>query len=94
MFPAISKYEDINTLSFREKQARIGKTVTVPAEKPAQTVTSGQGYVIYTVKQGDTIWDIMKKYPGVTEAEIKNLNNLSDVSKIKPGQELKIKPKS
>ena len=90
----VSKYQDINTLSFREKQARIGKTVTVPAEKPAQTVTSGQGYVIYTVKQGDTIWDIMKKYPGVTEAEIKNLNNLSDVSKIKPGQELKIKPKS
>ena len=91
---SVSKYEDINTLSFREKQARIGKTVTVPAEKPAQTVASGQGYVIYTVKQGDTIWDIMKKYPGVTEAEIKNLNNLSDVSKIKPGQELKIKPKS
>jgi membrane-bound lytic murein transglycosylase D len=91
---SVSKYENINTLSFRDKQSRIGKTVTTPVEKPAQIVTSGQGLVIYTVKQGDTIWDIMKKYPGVTEAEIKTLNNLTDVSKIKPGQELKIKHKT
>jgi membrane-bound lytic murein transglycosylase D len=91
---SLSKYQDINNLSFNEKQARIGKTVSSPSEKPGQKVIPGQEYVVYTVKQGDTIWDIMKKYPGVTEADIKNLNNISDVSKIKPGQELKIKPKS
>ena len=91
---SVGKYQDINKLSFNEKQARIGKAVSAPSESNVQTLTRGQDYVIYTVKQGDTIWDIMKKYPGVTEAEIKNLNNLSDVSKIKPGQNLKIKPKS
>jgi|WetSurSiteA1Bulk_404760.scaffolds.fasta_scaffold01960_2 membrane-bound lytic murein transglycosylase D len=91
---SLNRYQDINDLSFKEKQARIGKTVTTNADKPAPVVTSGKDYVVYTVKQGDTIWDIMKKYPGVTEAEIKKLNNLTDVSKINPGQQLKIKPKS
>jgi membrane-bound lytic murein transglycosylase D len=46
------------------------------------------------VKQGDTIWDIIKKYPGVSETDIMRLNNLTDATKIKPGQALKIKPKS
>ena len=91
----LGKYQDINNLSFADKQARIGKTVT-PAvtAKPSQTLVAGNDYVIYTVKQGDTIWDIIKKYPGVTETEIMKLNNISDDSKLKAGQQLKIKPKS
>jgi membrane-bound lytic murein transglycosylase D len=91
---SLSKYQNINDLSFSEKQARVGKTASPVAVKPEQTITSAGDFVIYTVKQGDTIWDIMKKYPGVTETEIKKLNNLSDVSKIKAGQQLKIRPKS
>ena len=90
----LSKYQNINDLSFAEKQAKVGKTVTPAAEKPVNTVTAGKDYIIYTVKQGDTIWDIIKLYPGVTESDIKSLNNLSDVSKIKAGQQLKIRPKS
>lgn len=90
----LNKYQDINGLSFNQKQARIGK-VTVPvAAKSVPTITSGKDYVIYTVKQGDTIWDIIKKYPGVTETEIMRLNNLTDATKIRAGQQLKIKPKS
>jgi len=91
----LSKYQDINNLSFAEKQARIGKTVTTTvASKPSQILVAGNEYVLYTVKQGDTIWDIIKKYPGVTETEIMKLNNISDASKLKAGQQLKIKPKS
>jgi membrane-bound lytic murein transglycosylase D len=90
----LSKYQDINGLSFSEKQARVGKTVAPAAVNLMQTVTSGNDVVIYTVKQGDTIWDIIRKYPGVTESEIMKLNNLSDAGKIKPGQQLKIRPKS
>jgi membrane-bound lytic murein transglycosylase D len=90
----LSRYQNINEMSFSEKQASVGKTVTPAEEKPVQTVTSGRDYIIYTVKQGDTIWDIIKLYPGVTESDIIRLNNLSDASKIKAGQQLKIKPKS
>jgi membrane-bound lytic murein transglycosylase D len=90
----LSKYEDINELSFAQKQARIGKTVAAETSQPVQPLTAGEGFIIYTVKQGDTIWDILKKYPGVTESEVKQWNNLTDAAKIKAGQQLKIRPKS
>ncbi|MBL7859429.1 MAG: LysM peptidoglycan-binding domain-containing protein [Cyclobacteriaceae bacterium] len=41
----------------------------------------------YTVQPGDTLWDISKKFEGLTIDKIKSLNNLSD-NKIKPGQKL------
>jgi membrane-bound lytic murein transglycosylase D len=91
---SLNKYQNINELTFAEKQARVGKAAAPVTAKPLQTVTAGNDYVIYTVKQGDTIWDIIKKYPGVTETEVMQLNNLSDGSKIKAGQQLKIRPKS
>lgn len=41
----------------------------------------------YTVQPGDTLWDISKKFEGLTIEKIKSLNNLSS-SKLKPGQTL------
>ncbi|HCT30057.1 MAG TPA: lytic transglycosylase [Bacteroidales bacterium] len=51
------------------------------------------GYIVYTVKQGDTIWTIAKQYPGVTGDEIIKINNLKS-DRVYPGQTLKIKAKS
>lgn len=51
------------------------------------------GYIVYTVKQGDTIWTIAKQYPGVTGDEIIKINNLK-TDRVYPGQTLKIKAKS
>lgn len=91
----VSAYQNINEMSFADKQARVGKTVTpVSSSQPVQANASGSGYIIYTVKEGDTIWNILKNYPGVTETEVIRLNNLSDGGKIRTGQQLKIKPKS
>jgi membrane-bound lytic murein transglycosylase D len=90
----VSKYQDINELSFAEKQARIGKTVTPAASQSEQMITLSDDYIIYIVKKGDTIWDIIKKYPGVTESEIIKINNISDANKLKAGQQLKIPPRS
>ncbi len=45
-------------------------------------------YIIYTVKAGDTLFGISKKYPGVTVSEIKKLNGIGD--KILVGSKLKI----
>ena len=94
----LSRYQDINNMTFAEKQNRVGKPITGqidPTPPPPVTAsTANSDYVLYTVKQGDTIWDIVKKYPGVTQGEIMRLNNMSDASKLRAGQQLKIKPKS
>jgi membrane-bound lytic murein transglycosylase D len=43
----------------------------------------------YTVKQGDSLWSIAKKYPGVTENDLMRWNNCT--ANIRPGQKLIIK---
>ncbi|MFP4023933.1 MAG: transglycosylase SLT domain-containing protein [Thiohalospira sp.] len=87
-----SKYADINTLSFEEKQRRIGKKVSTPQKTTSQT--TDDNYIYYKVGSGDTIWEIAKKYPGVTESEILQLNNMASGRSLKAGQYIKIKPKS
>ena len=84
-------YRDINSLSYAEKQARIGKTVKTTTT-PATPIDDENGtYEIYTVKNGDTLWDIAKLYPGVTDSDIMRWNNISNAGSIKPGQKLRVK---
>ena len=49
---------------------------------------------MYTVRSGDTLWEIARKFPGVTDTDIMRLNNMDNANKITPGQRIKIKPKS
>jgi membrane-bound lytic murein transglycosylase D len=66
------------------------KTTTAQTTRRAvQNTASASGSTTYTVKSGDSLYAIAKKYPGVTVAEIRDANNLSG-NKIKPGQKLKI----
>jgi membrane-bound lytic murein transglycosylase D len=51
-------------------------------------------YIYHTVGRGDSVWSIAKQYPGVTDSDILRLNNITNAHRIKPGQKLKIKPKS
>lgn len=49
----------------------------------------GKGaYTSYIIKDGDSLWLIARKYPGVSSENIMEWNGISD--KIKPGQVLKI----
>ena len=90
----VNKYKDINSMSFAEKQKMIGKTVTIDSTPEKVVVVEDSDYLYYTVKSGDTLWDIAKKYSGVTDTDIMRLNNISNPDKIRPGQRLKIKPKN
>jgi membrane-bound lytic murein transglycosylase D len=92
----VGNYENMNKMSFAEKQKTIGKTTTSAplvaktGQLPTQKGASNDIYVYYTVKQGDTLWEIARDYPGVSENDIMKLNNLGYTDKIQPGQKLKI----
>jgi membrane-bound lytic murein transglycosylase D len=86
-------------MSFAEKQKMSGNssvsvsTATVPSSL-AMTSSADTYYELYTVRYGDTIWDIAKKFDGVSATDILRLNNISDASKIQVGQKLRIRKKS
>ncbi len=95
-----SRYREINGMSFAEKQRFAGRSVSassVQSPAPAPAVTPGAdsqaAYITYTVRSGDTLWEIAQKYPGVTETDIARLNGMTNASKIQPGQVIRIKRK-
>lgn len=71
--------------------ASSGKNVS--AQSGLGTVVRQGDFIYYTVKQGDTLWDIAKLYPGVSTDDILQWNNLSEPSRLKPGQVIRIKPR-
>lgn len=90
-------YSKVNEMSFEEKQRMIGKTVPVNVAKPVTTtiIAGPDGeYITYTVRNGDTIWNIVKKFDNVSATEVLSLNNITDPGRIQVGQKLKIKKKS
>jgi membrane-bound lytic murein transglycosylase D len=93
--PKSEFYSKISTMSFEDKQLILGKTVSSnPQTLAPGPVESDEEFIIYTVGNGDTIWDIVKMFGDVTTSQVLALNNISDPSKIKIGQKLKIKKKS
>jgi len=90
-------YSNINEISFSQKQASKGVAATLntqPVQVAAQEVEYEGDYVVHVVRNGDTIWDIVKLYDGVSTNEVLALNNISNPQKIQVGQRLKIKRKS
>jgi membrane-bound lytic murein transglycosylase D len=59
---------------------------------PYTKTTTSDGYIYYTIKKNDTLWEISKKFEGVTLNNIMKLNGFTKKSKIMPGDKIKIKP--
>jgi len=93
------KYEyfsKVSLMSFAEKQSLTGKAIPSNAQTVAynEVLESDGTFITYTVRNGDTIWDIVKMFDNVTTTQVLSLNSISDPGKIKIGQKLKIKKKS
>jgi LysM repeat protein len=81
-------------MTFSEKQQLAGKPVQTGSAPPPSLPGSDNDYVTYTVRYGDTIWDIIKMFENVSTGDVLSLNNISDPGKIQVGQKLRIKRKS
>jgi membrane-bound lytic murein transglycosylase D len=97
----IEYYKKINNLSFIAKQELSGykvepvaSAVSAAGSAPTSGVATGDNYIYHTVQKGDNFWTIAKQYPGVTNTDIMQLNNIADERSLRTGQKLKIKPKS
>ena len=82
--------------NLRSNNLRIGQYLTIYPKKPAVSQSSSaqnnakhKATKIYTVKKGDSLWSISRKFPGVT---VQNLRAWNDVgsSSLKPGMKLKV----
>lgn len=79
----VQKIKNINNL--KSNVLHVGQKLTIHSGKP-------EGAILYTVKRGDTPFEIAKKY-GMSLNYLLRLNGLSIRSKIYPGQKLWVTPK-
>jgi len=89
-----NKYRGFNDMTFAQKQKTLGIIVENKSsvQKP-KDYPPGTEFLTYTVKRGDTFWEIAKKFKGITETDIMQLNGITDARNLSYGQILKIKPK-
>jgi membrane-bound lytic murein transglycosylase D len=78
----------------RSNNLKVGQRLTVYPRKPVVTASrrakpkvTTTGKKTYTVRQGDSLWKIANKFPGVSVENIKVWNDISG-SKLKPGMRL------
>ena len=93
----LKKWNNLNSNTIHPGQRlniwlRSSMSVNVAASKSTSPVTqpvllSPADSKTYTVQPGDTLWDISKKFQGLSIDKIKSLNNLKG-NKLQPGQKL------
>jgi len=75
------------------KTVQTDKTSAAIAETGSES-TSTSDYILYTVQSGDSLFTIAKKFPGITDVDLREFNNIRNVKGLYPGQQLKIPKKA
>jgi len=91
----VSQIKKWNNL--RSNSLKIGQRLTIYPRKPVTNsstssstkTVSSKGKKTYTVQNGDSLWKIANKFPGVSVDNIKVWNDISS-SKLKPGMKLRV----
>ena len=95
----VSQIKNWNGL--RSNNLRIGQRLTIYPRKIPSSISStnasksstnsvaAAGAKVHTVKSGDSLWTISKKYPGISIDNLRKWNGISG-NDIKPGTKLKL----
>ncbi|WP_037318232.1 lytic transglycosylase domain-containing protein [Salegentibacter sp. Hel_I_6] len=82
--------------NLRGNNLRIGQYLTIYPRKPNLTTNDAAANAsdknnarTYTVKKGDSLWSISRKFPGITVQNLRVWNDMG-TSSLKPGMELKL----
>ncbi len=92
---SVSKIKRWNGM--KTNRLKIGQRLTIyPRKLSTKTSTKRSSSVVstgtdrtYTVKNGDSLWSISQKFPGITVEQLKKWNDISS-TKLKPGMTLKL----
>ena len=88
--PQIKKWNGM-----RNSTIRVGQNLIIYPRKNSQDIAintpvkTSLSEKTYTVRNGDSLWSISQKFPGVSVQNIKNWNDISGTN-LKPGTKLKI----
>ncbi|MDN3595907.1 lytic transglycosylase domain-containing protein [Zunongwangia endophytica] len=86
--------------NLRGNNIRVGQYLTIYPRKPVTQTASAtatksakstgkKNTKVYIVKQGDSLWSISKKFPGVTVQNLRTWNDMSS-TRLKPGMKIKV----
>lgn len=75
------------------QKLKVSKAVkeTTAQAAPAKTEDAVPEYIYHVVQPGDTLWDIAKRYPGVTVDDLRRMNTDLDNEGLKPGNKIKVR---
>ncbi len=88
-------YANLNSMSLTEKQ-KFARNDNSPVTKVAEITSSGSDsygdseFIYYTVRRGDNLYAIARRYHGISNSDIIQANGLGKSGRIFPGQKLKI----
>jgi D-alanyl-D-alanine carboxypeptidase len=85
--------EDDKPLMTAAEKEEVNKELAVDATPTIEKVAVKQPtkYLYHTVAPGDTLFNIAKRYEGITVEELKSLNNIGNSRNLRPGTKLKVK---
>lgn len=81
-------YAQINRMNFSEKQ-KLSNIVLI-SSADTQNTTAAEQYIYYTVKPGDTLWSISKRYPENSIDKIRSMNDIAKNETLKAGTKIKL----
>jgi len=85
----IAKQRLVITNKKTKADVQLNNKLIITTNDPITTLKNNP-FEVYTVKKGDTLFNISKKYSNISTNQIRAWNNINDVKHLRPGTELKI----